>query len=90
MKFNSWSLERIENGSKRITSRKHTYKDDPHIKAVLDVPLPWWFIREYLWLEEGAESSDELQRVINQIFRRIVEDDEEFFVHIIDRAAVLE
>ncbi len=88
MKFNAWSLERIETGHKRLTSRKKMYPLDPYVKAIVG-PLPWYFIREYLYLEEGAVSSDELQRVINKIFRRHVTDNEEFYVHIIDRDAVL-
>ena len=90
MKFNKWSLDRIVKGTKLITSRKHTYKDDPHIKRLLDVPLSWWFIRDYLYTIEGADSPEELQRVINGIFRRVVEDDEMFYVHVIDREAVLQ
>jgi hypothetical protein len=46
-------------------------------------PLPWWFIRRFLYRDEGAESPEELQRVINQIFRRTVYQDEMFYVHIL-------
>ena len=83
MKFNKWSMQRIKDGRKRLTSRKNRYEGDPHVSGIVG-PLPWWFIREYLCREEGADSPEELQRVINQIFRREVHGLEEFFVHIID------
>lgn len=91
MKFNAWSMKRIRLGTKHITSRKEDYaaKGDPHVIASVG-PLPWWFIRECLYEHEGADSPQELQRVINQIFRRIVQDKEMFYVHIINREKVLE
>jgi len=73
---------------KTLTSRKQKHDNDPHIKRVLDTPLPWWFIRNHLYIQEGADSPEELQRVINGIFRRKIEDDELFYVHIIDRNAI--
>lgn len=88
MKFNKWSMDRIREGTKRLTSRKNRYESDPHVKGIVG-PLPWWFICEYLCREEGADSPEELQRVINQIFRREVKPLEEFFVHIIDVEKVL-
>ena len=83
MKFNKWSMERIRKGTKVLTSRKKNYQDDPMIIAVVG-PLPWWFINTCLYELEGANSPEELQRVINQIFRREVKDDEMFYVHVID------
>ena len=84
MKFNRWSKQRIADGSKRLTSRREPHHADPDIISVVG-PLPWWFIKTYLYRDEGASSPAELQRVINQIFRRTVEEHEQFFVHVIRR-----
>ena len=91
MRFNAWSMERIEKGTKHLTSRKKNHQKDPHVIAVVG-PLPWWFIRECLYEHEGADSPEELQHVIDGIFKRRgypVADDELFFVHVIDREAVI-
>lgn len=82
MKFNSWSQERLDLGMKRLTSRKKSQPQDPDVDYVVG-PLCWGFIRDFLWKDEGAFSPDELQTVINEIFRRVVKDDEEFYVHVL-------
>jgi len=84
MKFNNWSRKRLQEGKKRLTSRR-TQGEFGHDKDISNIigPLPWWFIKEYLYRDEGAESPEELQRVINQIFRRHVELNEMFFVHVL-------
>lgn len=82
MKFNAWSQKRRELGVKRLTSRKEDHTDDPDVKYRVG-PLPWGFIRDFLWRDEGAVCPLELQRVINQIFRRVVDDDEQFYVHVL-------
>jgi len=83
MKFNSWSKKRLELGVKRLTSRKEIEEHpDPEVDYVVG-PLPWCFIREFLYRDEGAVCPEELQRVINQIFRRKVGDWEEFYVHVL-------
>ena len=82
MNFNAWSKKRIRNGTKIITSRRVQHLNDPDVYAIMP-PLPWWFIRRFLYRDEGAESPEELQRVINQIFRRTVYQDEMFYVHIL-------
>lgn len=82
MKFNKWSKLRIELGLKIITSRKQKSLSDPDVQYIVG-PLPWKFIRDYLYNAEGAESPEELQKVINKIFRRVVKDDEPFFVHVL-------
>ncbi len=84
MKFNAWSKKRIGEGKKFLTSRKKAYLDDGDVLEVLPHPLPWWFICRYLWKDEGAVSPDELQRIINQIFRRKVKGNEMFFVHVLN------
>ena len=85
MKFNNWSLERIEQGRKTITSRKTAHTNDPDVALILG-PLPWGIIRDYLWDSEGADSPEELQEVIDKIFARRgypVADNELFYVHVI-------
>lgn len=82
MKFNAWSKARIRNGTKRLTSRRENQESDPDVLYVVG-PMPWQFIKHYLYRDEGAESPEELQRVINQIFRRTVGDHELFYVHVL-------
>jgi hypothetical protein len=77
--FSQWSLKRIAEGKKFCTSRKRYFPDDPRVLGL--VPLPWWFIRNYLYGLEGADSPEELQSIMNQLSRRKVEDDEMFNVH---------
>jgi len=82
MRFNAWSKKRIAAGVKRLTSRKKAYVDDPDVFFITP-PLPWWFIKKFLFRDEGAESPEELQYVINKIFRRQVGLDELFHVHVL-------
>ena len=82
MKFNAWSRKRLELGTKRLTSRRTDQEADRDVEYVVG-PLPWGFIRDFLWRDEGAESPEELQRVINQIHRQIVPDDKMLFVHVL-------
>lgn len=88
MKFNRWSLKRIREGKKTLTSRRNRHETDPVVEGIVG-PLPLWFIKRYLYRAEGAESPDELQRVINQVSRRKVHDLEDFFVHVINPEKVL-
>jgi len=67
---------------KRLTSRREDHENDPDVVYSVG-PLPWGFIREFLYRDEGAVCPEELQRVINQIFRREVKDHELFFVHVL-------
>lgn len=78
LKFNAWSRKRIEQGRKFCTSRNHQVLDEEVLGMVM---LPWWFIKTRLYALEGADSPEELQRVINQVQRRIVKDNEMFWVH---------
>ena len=78
--FNMWSKERIENNNKVCTSRHAKYLHDKRVWWI-SPKLPWWFIKNYLWKEEGANSPEELQEVIDTIYKRKVPKDEEFFVH---------
>ena len=78
--FNEWSLERIKLGNKICTSRHRKYLNDKRVTWI-SPKLPWWFIREYLWKEEGAFEKEELQIVIDKIYKRKILDDESFYVH---------
>ena len=85
MRFNTWSRKKLELGVKRLTSRSNSHDADRDVKYVVG-PLPWKFIREFLYREEGADSPEELQEVIDTIFARRgypVADNEEFYVHIL-------
>ena len=80
MKFNTWSKRRIMLGAKCLTSRK---KPNPAASGVkwVSPPLPWWFIKRFLYRAEGAASPAELQSVMNQVQRCEVGRDELFHVH---------
>lgn len=87
--FNTWSRERIRQGRKHCTSRTKRYNLDPNVTWI-SPKLPLWFIKKYLWKDEGADSPEELQRVINQIFRKEVSEDKELYVHFGDFKAALQ
>jgi hypothetical protein len=83
MKFNSWSIKRIKEGKKSLTSRSKRYDNDDEVTHIFG-PLPLWFICAYLYRDEGADSPTELKRIINQIFRQDVDWRREFYVHVLD------
>ena len=89
MKYNKWSLKRIREYKKRLTSRTKNHETDPEVMAVFG-PLPFWFIKHFLYRDEGAESPEELQRRINQLFRRKVSPGRQLYVHVIDAHKVME
>lgn len=78
--FNRWSRERIKQGRKFCTSRKRKWLKAPRVTYITP-KLPWWFIRTYLWRPEGADSPEELQKIVDEIFKRKIEASEEFYVH---------
>jgi len=78
--FNKWSKARIKLGKKKGTARHKKYLNDPRVLWI-SPKLPWWFIKKYLWRDEGAFSPEELQQVIDEIYGRRVPDDEEFYWH---------
>jgi hypothetical protein len=78
--FNAWSKQRIEEGKKICTSRHAKYTKDPRVYWI-SPPLPWWFIRTYLFQAEGAINPTELNVVIQDIYKRIVSENEMFYVH---------
>ena len=78
--FNKWSKDKIAQGKKFCTSRHGTYGDDERVVGI-STPMPWGFIRDHLYMVEGADSPEELQGVIEEIMHRHVPDDELFSVH---------
>ena len=78
--FNGWSRERIELGRKLCTSRHKRYSKDKRVWYITP-KLPWWLIRDYFYISEGANTPEELQEVIEDIYKRKVPDDEYFYVH---------
>lgn len=78
--FNDWSKDKIRKGWKKCTSRHKRYTKDKRVTWI-SPKLPWWFIRRYLWKREGAGNPSELQQIMNDIYKRQVPNDEEFYVH---------
>jgi hypothetical protein len=78
--FNDWSKDKIQFNNKVCTSRHKKYTKDSRVTWI-SPKLPFWFIKTYLYKEEGAYSPAELQSVIEAIYKRKVEDSEEFYVH---------
>jgi hypothetical protein len=78
--FSKWSEERIKTHKKSCTSRHKKYSHDNRVLWI-SPKLPFWFIKKYLWKDEGANSPEELQEIVNEIYGRIVEPNEMFFVH---------
>jgi|SRR3989304_3444634 len=78
--FNDWSRERIRTHNKICTSRHRRYTSDKRVTWI-SPRLPYWFIRKYLFREEGANSPEELDGVLFQIYNRVVPEDEAFYVH---------
>ena len=78
--FNDWSKERIKLGWKKCTSRHKRYTEDERVTWI-SPKLPWWFIRTYLWKPEGGKSPEELQAVVEDIYKRKVPDEEGFYLH---------
>jgi len=80
IKFNTWSQERINQGRKFCTSRHKRYKDDSRVIYISPM-MPWGIIKKYFYGMEGADSPEELQEVIETIMRRVVPDEEMFYLH---------
>jgi hypothetical protein len=78
--FNDWSKERIRQGRKFCTSRHKKYLHDERVLCIIP-KVPWHIVRTFFWQAEGANSPEELQQVIEDIYKRKVEDDEIFHVH---------
>ena len=87
MKFNAWSKSRLQWGIKRLTSRKTEHTDDPDVDYIVG-PLPWKFIRDFLWKDEGAVCPRQFQNVINGLHRSIVPDDKMLYVHVLTDEAL--
>lgn len=89
MKFNAWSLKRIREGKKTLTSRSKRHDNDPDVCYIVG-PFPLWFICNYLYRDEGAESPTELKKIINQMWRRDVDFQQMLYVHVLDVPKILE
>lgn len=79
--FNAWSRERIIMGKKCCMSRHKKYAD-PLVKSI--GRADWGYIRKTHFESEGANSPEELQKVIEEIYHRKVPDDEVFYIHWFD------
>ena len=77
--FNEWSRERIRQGKKICTSRHKKYLHDPRVTHIIE--HSWGTIKAMYWQLEGADNPVELQKVIENIYKRKVPDNERFYVH---------
>ena len=66
-----------------MTSRHQKYTEDPRVLRILDL-MPWGLIKQKFWQLEGADSPEELQKVIEDIYKRKVQDGEMFYPHLGD------
>lgn len=78
--FNKWSRERINQNRKFATSRHQKYLGDKRVVFISPL-LQWHLIKRLFWQIEGADSPEELQKVIESIYKRKVPDTEMFYVH---------
>lgn len=78
--FNDWSMERIRQGRKISTARHKRYAKDPRVWLITK-QIPWGKIKKYFWMHEGANNPEELQTVIESIYKRTVRDEELFYLH---------
>lgn len=76
--FNKWSRERIKQGKKLCTSRSERYADS-RVEFVFAAPL--WFVKKYLWRDEGANSPEEFEEVWKNIHRGIFDAGRIVYVH---------
>lgn len=87
--FNKWSEERLEQGRKLCTSRNKIYGsvgDSFHSKSAVHFiklikPFPLWFVRDFLYQLEGANSPDEFVSVWKIIYRGRFNEDKVVYVH---------
>ena len=78
--FNDWSRARIAQNRKFCTSRHNRYFEDDRVGYITEL-LAWGYIKKHLWKLEGADSPEDLQQVIEDIYKRKVHDNEMFYVH---------
>jgi len=83
LKFSEWSQDRIDAGVKHTTARSKPQPDDPDVLFMFTKPIPLGIIKKYFYIEEGASSPEELQKKVNQIWRREVPEDRELFLHVL-------
>ena len=75
--FNNWSKGRVENLSKRATSRTKIYGNEGDYFVVNNkeflilaiIKLPTNYIIKFLYSIEGAFNPEELRKQLNKIFR---------------------
>lgn len=75
--FNPWSKKRLREGRKVCTSRAEIYghindtfiAEQQEYKILGLITAPLWWVVEYLWMPEGAESKEELISVLKSIYR---------------------
>lgn len=74
--FNAWSRSRLKQCIKVCTSRNRKYGepgdtfmvDGKHYEIKLVLNLQLWFVRDFLYSLEGAESPDEFENVWKGIY----------------------
>jgi hypothetical protein len=95
--FNLWSIARLKADAKIATSRykKYGVKGDTFSVngesyiILLTVKLPLWFIRDYLFKEEGCISPIEFIEIWEDIHPSGFKKDDEVWFHFFDKIRVL-
>ena len=89
--FNEWSRDKLRLGLKTSTARSSVYGHEGdyffEVKKKFAIKMVWrcplWFIRDFLFSLEGAETKQEFEKVWCEIHpkKRFMLPNEEFYVH---------
>lgn len=78
--FNKWSKKKIEQGKKCCTSRNKQYRGF----GDYTIQLPLWFVKRYLFIQEGADSPGEFEKIWKKVYRGKFDKNKLVFVHFFD------
>lgn len=87
--FNKWSKEKLRLKRKFCTSRSKIYGEEKDyffvdgVKYIIKriIRLPLWFVRDFLWYLEGADSKEEFVEVWKSIYRGRFDENKEVYTH---------
>lgn len=87
--FNKWSENGLLSGQKVCTSRHEQYGEpgdyfyaaNGRFRLQLVIELPLWFVKEFLWHQEGAGNPQEFEAVWKSLHRGKFKADENVWTH---------